>query len=123
MNPLVSVIVPIYNHARFLPQTLGSILQQTYRPLEVILIDDGSKDDSFEVAQEYLRKNPVTGIEWRIISQKNQGAHVTINRGIRLAKGEICTVLNSDDVFAKDRLEKMVPSLVSGKTQLVMSLV
>ncbi|MEE1303079.1 MAG: glycosyltransferase family 2 protein, partial [Bacteroidales bacterium] len=58
MKPLVSVIIPIYNAAPFLKETLDSVMESTYRPIEVIMIDDGSKDSSLAIAQEYCSTNP-----------------------------------------------------------------
>ena len=75
MKPLVSVIVPIYNAAPYLQETLDSILASTYRPLEVVMVDDGSKDDSRKIAQDICNVHP----ECRIISQENKGVYAAIS--------------------------------------------
>ena len=83
MKPLVSVIVPIYNAASFLKETLDSILASTYRPIEVIMVDDGSKDDSLHIAQAFCALHT----ECSVIAQHNQGVSVARNNAIRHANG------------------------------------
>ena len=80
MNPLISVIIPVYNHAKVLPQTIASIFKQTYRPLEIIIINDGSTDNFSEAVKELE--------EVKIINQENKGAPTARNRGLSEAKGE-----------------------------------
>ena len=69
MKPLVSVIVPIYNAAPYLRETLDSIMASTYRPLEVVMVDDGSKDDSLSIARSYCEQYA----ECQVIAQENKG--------------------------------------------------
>src|SRR5690554_4357953 len=104
MNPLVSVIIPSYNHGRFLKQTIASVLQEKSILLELIIIDDGSSDDSWECIQSFAQADTRV----RAFSQSNQGAHAAINRGLALAKGEFLTILNSDDRYSPDRLATLV---------------
>jgi glycosyltransferase involved in cell wall biosynthesis len=95
-----SVIIPSYNHASYLPQAVQSVLDQTCRDLELIVVDDGSTDSSGEVLRSF--SDP----RMRLIFQENQGAHAAINRGLEEASGEYLSILNSDDAYHPQRLEK-----------------
>jgi glycosyltransferase involved in cell wall biosynthesis len=95
-----SVVIPSYNHAAYLPQAVQSVLDQTCRDLELIVVDDGSTDSSGEVLRTF--SDP----RLRLIFQENQGAHAAINRGLREAAGEYLAILNSDDAYHPQRLEK-----------------
>ncbi|MCW5207043.1 glycosyltransferase family 2 protein, partial [Desulfobulbus sp. F5] len=101
-SPLISVIIPAYNHERFIGPAIESVLQQTWKHLELIVIDDGSKDSTGKVAQSY------TDPRFSYYHQENQDAYNTINRGLSLAKGEYIAILNSDDIYTTDRLEKLL---------------
>jgi len=103
--PEVSVVIPSYNHARFICQAVDSVLSQTLSDLELIVVDDGSRDNSLDLLRQY--KDP----RMRVIVQENQGAHAAINRGMGETSGEFLTILNSDDFYASDRLEKLVAAL------------
>jgi glycosyltransferase involved in cell wall biosynthesis len=97
-KPLVSVVVPSYNHAAYVEQAVRSALAQEVDGLEVLVVDDGSTDDSAEI---------VRGIQdprLRLLTQDNQGAPAAINRGLHEAGGEHLSVLNSDDRYAPGRL-------------------
>ncbi len=102
MNKLVSVIIPAYNHERFIGPAIESVLKQTYSNLELIIIDDGSKDDTGKIAQSYKDSR------LKYYYQENQDAYNTINRGLGLAQGEYIAILNSDDIYTTDRLEKLL---------------
>lgn len=93
MNQTISVIVPVYNVAQYLPQCLDSILSQDYGDLEVILIDDGSTDPSGEICDQYATRDSRV----QVIHQKNGGAAAAKNAGLRLATGEYLTFVDSDD--------------------------
>jgi glycosyltransferase involved in cell wall biosynthesis len=101
-SPLISVIIPAYNHERFIGPAIESVLEQTYPQLELIVIDDGSKDATGRIAQSY--DDP----RLTYYHQENQDAYNTINRGLGLAKGEYVAILNSDDIYITDRLEKLL---------------
>lgn len=103
-QPLISVVVPSYNHRSFLPATLASVLGQSYRNIELIVIDDGSTDGSPAYLEERARSEP----RMRVVCRENRGAHVTINEGIASAQGELVAILNSDDEFHPRRLERML---------------
>ena len=104
-KPLVSVIVPIYNHERFVRQALQSVLQQTYRPIELIAIDDGSQDTSADIAAATLRQSPGNSV---FIRRANRGAHNTLNQGLALATGDYLAILNSDDLYHPCRIQRCV---------------
>ncbi|MCI5221774.1 MAG: glycosyltransferase family 2 protein [Candidatus Electrothrix sp. AR4] len=101
-NMLISVVIPAYNHERFIGPAIDSVLKQTWKNLEVIVVDDGSTDRTAEVIQAY------TDPRLSYYYQENQDAFNTINRGLGLAKGEYIAILNSDDIYTADRLEKLV---------------
>jgi glycosyltransferase involved in cell wall biosynthesis len=102
VTPSISVVVPLYNHARYIEAALDSVLAQTSPADEIILIDDGSKDGGFELASRVLAKVP----NKQLFKQENAGAHNTINRAIGMSRGEFVAVLNSDDIFAPEKLER-----------------
>ena len=101
-SSLISVIIPLYNHQYFIGECLQSVYNQTYRDLELIVVDDGSTDGSRETASQILQACPFPS---QLIGQNNQGAHAAINRGIRASKGEYLSILNSDDCYHPRRLE------------------
>lgn len=111
-NPaLVSVIVPVYNRAHLVTETVASILQQTYRGIEVILINDGSTDNSLNVIQALQQEYPDV---IRIIDQDNQGQTIARNQGIKHAKGKYVAFLDSDDLWVPDKLELQIPLFDKG---------
>lgn len=96
---LISVVVPCFNYAHFLPETLDSLLAQTYRNWECIIVDDGSTDNTKEVAEEYAEKDK----RFRYIYQENKNAPSARNNGIRNAKGDFIQFLDSDDFITEDK--------------------
>jgi len=104
-QPLVSIVIPSYNHAAYIEQALDSVYTQTYGNLEVIVIDDGSTDGSPEIIAKKLVHCP-----WphRFIARENKGAHTTLNEAITLAQGEYINPLNSDDLFTPTRIATLV---------------
>ena len=103
-NPTISIIIPIYNTAKYLPNCLDSIVNQTYKNLEIILIDDGSTDNSYKIAAEYAKKDS----RIKLIYQKNTGQSAARNHGIKLATGEYISFIDSDDQIAKDFIKKLL---------------
>lgn len=101
-NPSISVVLPLYNHAHYIAETLQSVLRQTSPVDEIILIDDGSTDDGFSVASEMLNGEPRA----TLLRQENCGAEKTLNRAIELSQSEFVAVLNSDDLFAPTKIER-----------------
>lgn len=102
---LVSIIVPSYNAAPWLGATLESALAQTHSPCEVIVVDDGSRDDSLAIAERF-RSRGVT-----VISQRNAGASAARNRGLASAGGELIQFLDADDLLAPDKIATQVARL------------
>ena len=97
-SPLLSVIIPVYNSETFLRKCLDSILHQTYPNIELILIDDGSTDDSVNICLDYTHQ--YTNI--RVVQSSNGGASKSRNIGLRLAKGDYITFVDSDDFLQPD---------------------
>ena len=108
-KPLVSVIIPMYNAARFIPQTLESLLYQTMQDFEVVVIDDCSTDNSVEVVESYVEKFRNGGVKLNVIKlPKNSGAPgLPRNVGIQFARGKYIAFLDSDDLFTKTALEEL----------------
>ncbi|EIZ82171.1 glycosyl family 2 [Methylobacterium sp. GXF4] len=104
-SPLVSVIVPSYNHEKYIIRALTSVVRQVYRPIEIILVDDGSTDGTFELARDFLGNNYPSAL---VVSQTNMGAARTINKAISYSNGKYVNVLNSDDYFEPGRIESCV---------------
>jgi glycosyltransferase involved in cell wall biosynthesis len=105
--PLVSVVTATYNAARFLPLSIRSALAQTYAPVEVHVVDDGSTDDTEAVLQEFADDPRV-----HVHRQRNSGQASAKNRGIREARGELIAFLDADDIWYPDKLERQVPLLL-----------
>lgn len=105
-HPRVAVLIPSFNHARFLPATLASVLAQTLRPAEVLVLDDGSGDGSAAVAERML--GGATGIKWSVVSRPNRGISATRNELFARSQAEFVAFLDSDDLYAPDRLARML---------------
>lgn len=95
-NPLVSVIIPVYNGERYLAEAIESVLAQTYRPIQIIVVDDGSSDRSADIAQSY------EGIHY--LYQSNQGQAAAMNAGLRVARGQFIAFLDADDLWTSTKL-------------------
>ena len=96
---LISVIVPVFNGASFIAEALDSVLAQAYDPLEIIVVDDGSTDDTAVVVQKF-------GASVSYYYQSNRGSGAARNYGVRLARGNWLAFLDADDVWAGDKLQK-----------------
>jgi glycosyltransferase involved in cell wall biosynthesis len=105
-NPKVSVIIPLFNYSQFIKDCIRSVLKQEYTPLEVIVIDDCSKDDSFQKASGFKKK----GVKV-IKLQANSGYSVAKNVGIRASTGTLITTLDADDMFTPGSIAKRVDFL------------
>ena len=115
-TPLVSIIVPNYNYARYLGQRMESILNQTYKNFEVIILDDCSTDNSASVIEKYANHPKVSKV---IINEKNSGSpFVQWEKGISEAAGEIIWIAESDDTCSLDFLETLVPHYVANEAVL-----
>lgn len=98
---LISVIIPVYNVEKYLNQCIESIINQTYKNLEIILIDDGSTDNSGEICENYSKKDP----RIKVIHQKNSGVSSARNKGIDIATGKYINFIDSDDYIEEDMIE------------------
>lgn len=103
-NNLISVIIPVYNTETYLAPCLDSVLEQSYRNLEIIVINDGSTDFSLEILQKYSEKDD----RIKFYNHDNEGLSVARNRGLDLATGDYITFLDSDDMLLPRSLEVMV---------------
>lgn len=108
-TPLVSVVIPCYNMEPYLAQTLESVINQTYKKLEIIVVDDGSKDGTAAVAREFESRDP----RLKLIVQANKGASAARNNGLDHAEGKYIALTDGDDWWAPEKVEKHVAHLES----------
>ncbi|MBM9513015.1 glycosyltransferase [Desulfogranum marinum] len=101
----VSVVMPLYNHECYVEESIFSVINQNYPVLELIVIDDGSSDNSGEI----VKKNNDSRVKY--VFQENKGAHDAINKALSLSKGKYIAIINSDDVYHPSRIEKCLESI------------
>ena len=104
-RPRVSIGLPVYNGEKYLHETIETVLNQDYRPIEIIVIDDGSKDGSRAVAQSFK--------EVRYVYQENRGNARARSKGIQIAQGECIALLDQDDVWEKHKLRTQAEYLIN----------
>jgi glycosyltransferase involved in cell wall biosynthesis len=109
---LVSVIIPLYNSADHIAETLQCIYNQSYTNIEVIIVDDGSIDKSYDIACEHSKGNT------KIIKQRNKGASAARNVGLKLAKGDFIQFLDADDLISSNKIENQVVALINNNQKL-----
>lgn len=112
--PKVSVVAPCYNHERYVREAIGSVARQTYKDIELIIIDDGSKDESVSAIQAATRGFP---FPHKFCSRENRGAHATLNEGVAMASGDLIGILNTDDLYDPNRIELLVRAMVAERTR------
>lgn len=112
----ISVIIPIYNAEDFLSKSVESVLNQTLKDIELLLIDDGSTDNSGKICDEYALKDKRV----KVYHQENSGVSAARNNGIKLAKGEYIAFVDSDDYINPDMLEKMYQKAIEAGSDIVM---
>src|SRR4028119_1786662 len=105
----VSVIIPNYNYGRFLSEAINSVLAQTCLNVEIIVVDDGSTDNSLEILAAYEKK----GV--KIIQQTNRGVGAARNAGADKSSGDLLAFLDADDIWLPQKLEKQIERLLSDK--------
>jgi glycosyltransferase involved in cell wall biosynthesis len=110
-NPIVSVIIPNYNYGRYLSEALESVFNQTYKELEIIVVNNGSTDNSMEILDSF-------GEKITVINQQNLGQATARNVGIAQASGKLLALLDADDIWLPDKIESQV-SLITDSVQLV----
>ena len=103
-SPKVSIIVPIYNTGKYLKRCLDSIINQTYQNLEIILVNDGSTDDSPKIAESYAKKDP----RIKLLNQPNSGQSSARNAGIKKATGDYISFIDSDDEINSKFIENLL---------------
>ncbi len=103
-NPLISIIIPVYNTEKYLSDCIDSVLSQTYNNFELILVDDGSNDQSGDICDEYAKSDS------RVLSihQENSGVSVARNQGISVANGDYLAFIDSDDIVHRDFLKTLI---------------
>lgn len=107
MNPLISIIIPVYNAEKYLRQCFNSVLAQTYPDWECILVDDGSKDSSGDICDEYAQKDS----RFKVYHKENGGVSSARNYGLQTANGELICFLDSDDKMKSNHLAICVQSI------------
>lgn len=112
-TPLISVIIPTYNRAHLIKRSATSVLNQTYKNLELIIVDDGSTDNTKEVIDSLNDKRIV------YVKQENQGVSMARNNGVAIAKGEYIAFQDSDDVWHLDKLEKQLFALQENNADII----
>lgn len=114
-EPLVSVIIPFLNAAQFITATIESVLAQSYPNWEIILIDDGSTDESHQIATSFVNKYPDKIFIYSHPQKQNKGAAASRNLGFDKSKGDLIAFLDSDDLWLPDKLENQVQLMISNK--------
>lgn len=110
-QPLVSVIITNYNYGQYIKEALDTVIAQTYKNIELIVIDDGSTDDSVEIIDQFKKEHP----DIVVIKQKNKGVVDTRNKGLDTANGEYLLFIDADDTIPNDFIEEMYKALVKNK--------
>lgn len=113
-NPLISVIVPVYNVEKYLPKCIDSIINQTYKNLEIILVDDGSPDNSPQICDDYAKKDS----RIKVIHKKNGGRAEARNVAIDVAKGEYIGFVDSDDYIADNFYELLLKAALDNNADI-----
>lgn len=111
----VSIIIPVYNRANIVPRTLKTVLEQTYRPLQVILVDNFSTDDTMVVLNQFKIENYEPDFEVIIAQEKHQTASAARNRGMQFATGDYLMFFDSDDLMDRRLVQKYVDAFQSAQ--------
>lgn len=118
MNNMISVVIPVYNVENYLSKCLDSVVGQTYKNLQIILVDDGSTDNSGRICDEYaVMDNRIT-----VIHQDNKGAGAAKNAGLDLVEGELLSLIDSDDYIEPEFYEKMLSAMKKNNSDVVQCL-
>ncbi|NFO13459.1 glycosyltransferase family 2 protein [Clostridium botulinum] len=115
MDKKVSIITPCFNGEEFVGRYVESILNQTYKNIELILVNDGSTDSTEDIIKSYIPKFKNKGMELKYIYQKNKGQASALNKGLKIFNGDYLTWPDSDDILAIDSIEKKVLFLENNK--------
>lgn len=120
MNPTISIVIPSYNQGEYLEECIESAYNQTVSPLEILVVDDGSKDDSLAIARRYeFKEFPMIESPVRVISQVNKGLPSARNTGIMNAKGDYILFLDADDVLYENAIERFTAEISKTNADIV----
>lgn len=114
MYPLISVIVPVYNVEKYLGRCLDSIIAQSYNNLEIILVDDGTRDNSDKICDEYAQKDS----RIKVLHTENGGLSAARNRGLKIITGDYVAFVDSDDYIAENMIEKLFDAIKSNNADI-----
>ncbi len=112
MKPEISILLCVYNAENYIIESLNSIKKQTFTNFEVVLINDGSTDNSLSIIENYISKN---SLDIKLYSQKNKGLTKSLNKAIELSKGQFVARMDADDISHPDRLMKCLDYIKNGK--------
>lgn len=115
ITPLVSIVIPCYNHAQFVQETIQSVIEQDYKNIELIIIDDGSKDNSVDVIQQMIPACKERFVRFEFRHRPNKGLCATLNEAIEWCKGEFFAPLASDDIIMSHKTSVQVKYFKSAK--------
>ncbi len=116
-SPLITIVIPNYNNAKFVARCLDSVVCQDYHNKEILIIDDGSTDNSVNVIKKYISQH--SEVDITLMEQKNSGATVARNKGIEKSSGEYIIFLDSDDMLCQNALSKLVAAACDHRVDLV----
>ena len=111
-NPLVSVIIPVYNSEKYLAETINSVLNQSWQYFEILIVDDGSSDSSIQIAKSFEGENV------RVFQQENKGASAARNKGLLAAKGSYVQFLDADDLLEPTKIEFQINKLINANNKI-----
>lgn len=117
MKPLVSIIIPIYNNAKYLNSCINSVINQTYQNLEIILVDDGSADNSSKIIDTYAKKDS----RIKTVHQKNAGQSAARNRGLQIATGDYISFIDGDDEIKPNFIKELLQVYLDNPTNTAIS--
>ncbi|MCR4792629.1 MAG: glycosyltransferase [Lachnospiraceae bacterium] len=103
-KPLISIVIPVYNAAKYLERSLDSVVLQTYRNLEIITVDDGSKDESLNILESYAAQDS----RFRVLHKENGGSSSARNAGLKIATGDYVGFIDADDYIESDMYENLI---------------
>ncbi|HCJ6574862.1 TPA: glycosyltransferase family 2 protein, partial [Acinetobacter baumannii] len=110
-QPLVSIIIPCYNHANFVQDCIQSVIAQTYQNIELIIIDDGSKDETVEKIQKLVTQCTERFVKFEFRHRPNKGLSATLNEALEWCQGEYFSAIASDDMMLNDKIEIQIDFL------------
>lgn len=113
----ITVVIPAFNAEDTIIPTLNSVFTQTYKPLDVIIVDDNSTDETYNIVSDYIQSNNLSN--WKLLSQPNSGPASARDNGIRSATGDYIALLDSDDMWLPDKLEATLAHLIRLKLDII----